>query len=218
MNTMDARSGRTALHHAIDIGDLSMAGFLISEINVDVDFTDFTGSTALHLACAKNDRSLCALLVAGGADANVMNMSNETPPQLTTSPEIRQLFEDAAKAKKEGKIPPQYVLPKYPSSHPSFAAVSTSTPALAAAGIAIVSQQVGAQQTQGSGGLQQLDYVSRLKLALLLDVKRLDENDWRALARKLGASQLIAALETQKSPTQTLLKHYEVDVSFFHEL
>jgi nuclear factor NF-kappa-B p105 subunit len=149
MNTMDARSGRTALHHAIDIGDLSMAGFLISEINVDVDFTDFTGSTALHLACAKNDRSLCALLVAGGADANVMNMSNETPPQLTTSPEIRQLFEDAAKAKKEGKIPPQYVLPKYPSSHPSFAAVSTSTPALAAAGIAIVSQQVGAQQTQG---------------------------------------------------------------------
>ena len=64
----------------------------------------------------------------------------------------------------------------------------------------------------GGGGLQQLDYVSRLKLALLLDVKRPDENDWRALARKLGASQLIAALETQKSPTQTLLKHYEVGV------
>ena len=54
----------------------------------------------MHLACAKNDRSLCALLVAGGADASVMNMSNETPPQLASSQEIRQLFEDAVKAKK----------------------------------------------------------------------------------------------------------------------
>ena len=34
MNTMDARSGRTALHHAIDIGDLGMAGFLISEVRL----------------------------------------------------------------------------------------------------------------------------------------------------------------------------------------
>ena len=32
MNIMDARSGRTALHHSVDIGDLTMAGVLISEV------------------------------------------------------------------------------------------------------------------------------------------------------------------------------------------
>lgn len=32
INIMDARSGRTALHHAVDAGDLSMAGFLIAEV------------------------------------------------------------------------------------------------------------------------------------------------------------------------------------------
>lgn len=131
----------------------------------------------------------------------------------------------------EGKLPPQYVLPKYPGNYPGFPVGGTSAQALSAVvGVAVSSQPVGAQQTHGnvlevvllsgivqvalmlSGGgeLNQLDYVTRLKLALLLDLKRGDENDWRALAKKLGAGQLITALETQKSPTQTLLQHYGV--------
>lgn len=65
----------------------------------------------------------------------------------------------------------------------------------------------------GGGGLSQLDYVTRLKLALLLDVKRPDENDWRTLARKLGVGSLIEACDAQKSPTQILLQHHTVWLS-----
>ncbi|KAM0550607.1 hypothetical protein ACHAPJ_008865 [Fusarium lateritium] len=53
---------------------------------VRIDSTDGYGETALHKACEKGNERIVRLLVAEGADVNLVSGSNETPLMITCAP------------------------------------------------------------------------------------------------------------------------------------
>ncbi|RUS85575.1 hypothetical protein EGW08_006658 [Elysia chlorotica] len=73
VNLPDGKSGKTALHHAVDSNDLPVAGFLLTEAHTDVNARCFDGNTALHIACARQLVAMVALLVTAGADQDCEN-------------------------------------------------------------------------------------------------------------------------------------------------
>ncbi|KAL8565005.1 hypothetical protein ACOMHN_003381 [Nucella lapillus] len=69
----DGKSGRTALHHAMELDDLPVAGFLLMEANADVNVRCFDGNTPLHVACCRGLIGMVALLMTAGAQTDVEN-------------------------------------------------------------------------------------------------------------------------------------------------
>ena len=60
-----------------------------------------------------------------------------------------------------------------------------------------------------SGDVDDLDYMTRMKLSLLLDTSE-DGKDWKKLCILLGLEPLLPAFNTVSSPTRELLNYYEV--------
>ncbi|KAL4240500.1 Nuclear factor NF-kappa-B p105 subunit [Mactra antiquata] len=73
VNLADGKSGRTPLHHAVEVDDLSVAAYLILQAGANVNEKRFDGNTALHIACGRGNVGMVALLMAGGADPNAEN-------------------------------------------------------------------------------------------------------------------------------------------------
>ena len=68
----------TALHVACLHGNLEVAKHLISELHIDVDYLDRTGSTALMYAAYSGHLELVKFLVASGANVNIKNLKGGT--------------------------------------------------------------------------------------------------------------------------------------------
>jgi len=67
-DAMEARSGRTALHFAVERHDMEVVKYLLQDCDVDVDAEAFDGSTALCLAEGRSYSSLAAFLRSYDAD------------------------------------------------------------------------------------------------------------------------------------------------------
>jgi len=77
VNSLEANSGRTALHKAAFWGHGNIVGWLIgAKINVNV--ADYAGDTALHDAARFGHVECAKQLVAAGADKNATNKKGET--------------------------------------------------------------------------------------------------------------------------------------------
>lgn len=63
----DAKSGRTALHHAADSGDTALVQVLLKRPDVDVNRRSFNGHTPLTIAWGRGHTSVVRLLLAAGA-------------------------------------------------------------------------------------------------------------------------------------------------------
>ena len=92
MNAPDGKSGRTPLHHAIEKQHLTVAGWLLTTVGVDITTQAYDGSTPLHWAAGRGLDSMVKLLVAAGADVSVANNTGDTPMSLAPTPEIRALL------------------------------------------------------------------------------------------------------------------------------
>uniref|UniRef100_A0A672GKA5 Nuclear factor of kappa light polypeptide gene enhancer in B-cells 1 n=1 Tax=Salarias fasciatus TaxID=181472 RepID=A0A672GKA5_SALFA len=68
VEAQDRSCGRTALHLATEMDNVSLAGCLLLEGNAQVDCCTFNGSTPLHIAAGRGSVKLTALLMAAGAD------------------------------------------------------------------------------------------------------------------------------------------------------
>ncbi|XP_015176773.1 PREDICTED: nuclear factor NF-kappa-B p100 subunit isoform X2 [Polistes dominula] len=78
VNNTDKSYGRSVLHIAVEGGHKEIVEFLLKNTSIDVNKTNFTGNTALHIAVAyagTRAKELCKLLMEYGADPNIQNNS-----------------------------------------------------------------------------------------------------------------------------------------------
>uniref|UniRef100_A0A4W3I0T6 Nuclear factor NF-kappa-B p100 subunit-like n=1 Tax=Callorhinchus milii TaxID=7868 RepID=A0A4W3I0T6_CALMI len=78
-NQADQKSGRTALHLAVEMNCLGLAGYFLAEAGAEVDLATFEGNTALHLAAGSGSPALTAMLLAAG---NIASLGSEALSEL----------------------------------------------------------------------------------------------------------------------------------------
>ncbi|XP_029353006.1 NF-kappa-B inhibitor epsilon [Echeneis naucrates] len=81
LNIQEGTSGKTALHLAVELHDLTSVDLLLSR-GANVDAAMFNGCTPLHLAVGRQDTAIANLLCQSGADTMLRNMEGETALDL----------------------------------------------------------------------------------------------------------------------------------------
>ncbi|KAK5903359.1 hypothetical protein CgunFtcFv8_007148 [Champsocephalus gunnari] len=81
LNIQEGTSGKTALHLATELHDITSVKLLLSW-GADVDAAMFNGCTSLHLAVGRQDAAIANLLCQSGADTMLRNMEDETALDL----------------------------------------------------------------------------------------------------------------------------------------
>ncbi|XP_067877818.1 NF-kappa-B inhibitor epsilon [Heterodontus francisci] len=84
INTQEATSGRTALHLAVELGEIGLVSQLLRN-GGDVDAPMYNGCTPLHLAVGRLDAGIAAALYKAGANPLLPNLEEETPMDLASS-------------------------------------------------------------------------------------------------------------------------------------
>ncbi|KAG8435111.1 hypothetical protein GDO86_013167 [Hymenochirus boettgeri] len=82
VNGAERKSGRSPLHIAVEMDNLNMATFLVKKLGADVNAKTFGGNTSLHLAASRGSPVLTRLLVNEGA--NVLSENDEPVNSLQT--------------------------------------------------------------------------------------------------------------------------------------
>uniref|UniRef100_UPI0037E7BC30 NF-kappa-B inhibitor epsilon n=1 Tax=Semicossyphus pulcher TaxID=241346 RepID=UPI0037E7BC30 len=81
LNIQEGTSGKTALHLAVELHDITSVKLLLGR-GANVDAAMFNGCTALHLAVGRQDAAIANLLCQSGADTMLRNMEDETALDL----------------------------------------------------------------------------------------------------------------------------------------
>ncbi|XP_029985100.1 NF-kappa-B inhibitor epsilon [Sphaeramia orbicularis] len=81
LNIQEGTSGKTALHLAVEMHDITSVKLLLSK-GASVDAAMFNGCTPLHLAVGRQDATIANLLCQSGADMMLRNMEDETALDL----------------------------------------------------------------------------------------------------------------------------------------
>ncbi|XP_007897340.2 nuclear factor NF-kappa-B p100 subunit isoform X1 [Callorhinchus milii] len=184
-NQADQKSGRTALHLAVEMNCLGLAGYFLAEAGAEVDLATFEGNTALHLAAGSGSPALTAMLLAAGADRNAENYEpvldsdeeseldqaicrGHTPLDIASSAKVRDILLGETWARKE----------------PEETKI-----------------QRGNIASLGSEALSELNQVLNK-----------DESgaDWMKLADRLNLGSLIAIFKSAESPSKSLLDNYDL--------
>lgn len=92
VNLSDSRNGNTPLHEAvIDPGYSSLfVQFLLNDCHVNINASNYAGTTVLHCAAGREDISLFARLLISGADVNSVDFKGNTPADYGNQ-QIKQL-------------------------------------------------------------------------------------------------------------------------------
>ncbi|XP_023848156.1 nuclear factor NF-kappa-B p105 subunit isoform X1 [Salvelinus sp. IW2-2015] len=181
--------GRTALHLATELDNVSLAGCLLLEGDANVDCCTYNGSSPLHTATGRGSVKLTALLMAAGADPHKENFEplffrehdccvdeeeedegyipGTTPLNMAATPEVLEIL-NGKEYKPESNtsvfVPPQ-------------------------------------------GDMQSLGSDTKRTLCQALECP---EGGWESLAHILGLGILNSAFRLSSSPASTLLDSYEV--------
>ena len=77
INTQHATQGRSALHLATRLGNVSIVNLLLQH-KADTSLQDCHGLTPLHVAVSKNDVNIVDLLLMQGANVHIQNRKGKT--------------------------------------------------------------------------------------------------------------------------------------------
>ncbi len=75
-NLGDGKSGRAILHYAVETRDVPLVLFLVSRADVKIDARTFDGTTPLALAVGRRYMDVANLLVAAGANPDLVDLSD----------------------------------------------------------------------------------------------------------------------------------------------
>uniref|UniRef100_A0A8C7SFC1 RHD domain-containing protein n=1 Tax=Oncorhynchus mykiss TaxID=8022 RepID=A0A8C7SFC1_ONCMY len=172
--------GRTALHLATELDNVSLAGCLLLEGNADVDCCTYNGSSPLHTATGRGSVKLTALLMAAGADPHKENFE----PLFFREHDCCM---DEEEEEDEGYIP-------------------GTTPLNMAATPEVGSVCLSLTSMFFYGDMQSLGSDTKRALCQALECP---EDGWEMLAHILGLGILNSAFRLSSSPASTLLDSYE---------
>ncbi|NXD14679.1 NFKB1 factor, partial [Nothocercus nigrocapillus] len=193
VNAQEQKSGRTALHLAVEQENIPLAGCLLLEGDADVDSTTYDGTTPLHIAAGRGSTKLAALLKAAGANPHIQN--------------FEPLFDlEDVKDDDEGIVPG--TTPLDMAANCEVYDILNGKPYESAA----VSEDLLIQ-----GHMRELNESSKMQLYKLLEAPDPNRN-WSTLAQKLGLGILNNAFRLSPSPSKTLLDNYEVSGGTIQEL
>ncbi|XP_065692152.2 nuclear factor NF-kappa-B p105 subunit isoform X1 [Patagioenas fasciata] len=196
VNAQEQKSGRTALHLAVEHENIPLAGCLLLEGDADVDSTTYDGTTPLHIAAGRGSTKLAAVLKAAGADPHIENFE-----PLFDLDDVKDDEDDD-----EGIVPG--TTPLDMAANCEVYDILNGKPYEAA----VVSEDLLPQ-----GHLRELNESSRMQLYKLLEAPDPEKN-WSTLAQKLGLGILNNAFRLSPSPSKTLLDNYEVSGGTVQEL
>uniref|UniRef100_A0A8C7NZT8 RHD domain-containing protein n=1 Tax=Oncorhynchus mykiss TaxID=8022 RepID=A0A8C7NZT8_ONCMY len=184
--------GRTALHLATELDNVSLAGCLLLEGNADVDCCTYNGSSPLHIAAGRGSVKLTALLMAAGANPHKENFEplffreddccvdeeedegyipGMTPLNMAATPEVLEILNG-----KEYK--PETTIPVFIPPQGDMRSLGSDT------------KRALCQALECQGG------------------------SWESLANTLGLGILNSAFRLSPSPASTLLDSYEVHTHY----
>ncbi|XP_015479467.1 nuclear factor NF-kappa-B p105 subunit isoform X2 [Parus major] len=193
VNAQEQKSGRTALHLAVEQENIPLAGCLLLEGDADVDSTTYDGTTPLHIAAGRGSTKLAAVLKAAGANPHIEN--------------FEPLFDlDDVKGDDEGIVPG--TTPLDMAANSEVYDILNGKPYESAEVLEDLLTQ---------GHLRELNENSKMQLYKLLELPDPTKN-WSTLAQKLGLGILNNAFRLSPSPSKTLLDNYEVSGGTVQEL
>ncbi|NXU77174.1 NFKB1 factor, partial [Oreotrochilus melanogaster] len=196
VNAQEQKSGRTALHLAVEQENIPLAGCLLLEGDADVDSTTYDGTTPLHIAAGRGSTKLAAVLKAAGANPHAENFE-----PLFDLDDVRDDEDDD-----EGIVPG--TTPLDMAANSEVYDILNGKPYESA----VISEDFLTQ-----GHLRDLNETSKMELYKLLEAPNPDKN-WSTLAQKLGLGILNNAFRLSPSPSKTLLDNYEVSGGTIQEL
>ena len=77
-NVTSTSNGCTALHVATQFGHKKIIERLLSTKNLDIDATDYQGTTAIHIAISRGYEDICRYLINDGASINISTKQGHT--------------------------------------------------------------------------------------------------------------------------------------------
>uniref|UniRef100_A0A8C7SDE8 RHD domain-containing protein n=1 Tax=Oncorhynchus mykiss TaxID=8022 RepID=A0A8C7SDE8_ONCMY len=180
--------GRTALHLATELDNVSLAGCLLLEGNADVDCCTYNGSSPLHTATGRGSVKLTALLMAAGADPHKENFE----PLFFREHDCCM---DEEEEEDEGYIPG--TTPLNMAATPEVLEILNGKEYKPETFVFVPPQ----------GDMQSLGSDTKRALCQALECP---EDGWEMLAHILGLGILNSAFRLSSSPASTLLDSYEV--------
>ncbi|XP_005357381.1 nuclear factor NF-kappa-B p105 subunit isoform X1 [Microtus ochrogaster] len=196
VNAQEQKSGRTALHLAMEYDNISLAGCLLLEGDAHVDSTTYDGTTPLHIAAGRGSTRLAALLKAAGADPLVENFE----PLYDLDESWEKDGED------EGVVPG--ITPLDVATNWQVFDILNGKP---------YERVFTSDDILPQGDMKQLPEDTRLQLHKLLELPDPDKN-WATLAQKLGLGILNSAFRLSPAPSKTFMDNYEVSGGTIKEL
>ncbi|XP_045426343.1 nuclear factor NF-kappa-B p105 subunit isoform X6 [Pipistrellus kuhlii] len=196
VNAQEQKSGRTALHLAVEHDNISLAGCLLLEGDADVDSTTYDGTTPLHIAAGRGSTRMAALLKAAGADPLLENFE----PLYDLDDSWERDGDD------EGVVPG--TTPLDMATNWQVFDILNGKP---------YEPEFTADDLLAQGDMKQLNEDAKLQLYQLLEFPDPDKN-WATLAQKLGLGILNNAFRLSPAPSKTLMDNYEVSGGTVREL
>ncbi|XP_040905197.1 nuclear factor NF-kappa-B p100 subunit isoform X3 [Toxotes jaculatrix] len=209
INALELKSGNTALHLAIKENLFKVACMLITELKSDVNACTFGGNTPLHLAASLGSPTLCAMLIAAGADKNV---ENDEPLFFSDSSEEEKDEEEpmAEQVREPEAATSQPINPrKRPAGHtPLDLTKCTKVRNLLTSKQSPKSSRKrikpsSSEEVEASG-------LDEETLSRLVEVLSIGDVPWKKLAEKLGMMTLTHLYQDSPTPCRHLLQHYKL--------
>ena len=92
INEPDGKSGRTALHFAVEMNHFNLVQTLITTLGANVDAVTFDLCTPLHLAAGRGHVEIAFMLHGAGADTEVQNFEGQCACELAEDREPQELL------------------------------------------------------------------------------------------------------------------------------